>query len=1229
MKALDPLAIPLTGTSLIEASAGTGKTFTIAILFLRLLLEKKLNVEQILVVTFTKAATAELRERIRSRLHAALQAFTLDGEVKDECLAALVQRCDQDEAVSRLRQALACFDEAGIFTIHGFCQRVLTDTAFESNALFENEIITDQSKLLQALAEDFWRQTVYPAPGAWTDYLLTRIKGPDQLRKLFGRYMTGAALPLLVADMPLAPDTDRRFQEIVAAMRREWGVEREAIATLLLENTALNGTKYKKGNIPAWLRQMQDWLDGDSALLFDDFHRFTVASLRAATKKGQVTPDHPFFTLCDQIQQLVNDQALRLSRFKQECIEFGRRELAGRKRKQNLLSYDDLLTDLHQALTGAGGEALRQAIRTRYPAALIDEFQDTDTVQYTIFSTLYAGDQATLFLIGDPKQAIYGFRGADIFAYMAAVRHTRSRYTLATNWRSEAGLIQAVNVLFQNNALPFIFTEIPYWPVTAAPKSPEESPVLTVDNSQEPPLHFWFVSEELAPAGRSGLIKKEWALPAIAAATAGEIVRLLALAAAGRARIGEKPLAAGDIAILVRSHSQAAVMQKALRERDVPSVLSSQESLFATQEAEEVERLLTALVNPGNDALLRGAMVGGILGLSANTMLATVEDPVAWDARLVCCQEDHDLWHGQGFIRMFRRLLIRENIPARLLEQVGGERRLTNILHLAEILEQAELEGKLGQAGLLQWLREQRYNPGQNEERQLRLESDEKRVKIVTIHKSKGLEYGVVFCPFAWDGKLHSGGLLSKETRKSLSDLAVELARADEDGREEACRQLTTITAGLEPLTFHDQQADQRLSLDLGSHRWFAHYEQARLEEQAENLRLLYVAVTRARHRCYLVWGKFTDFASSPLAYLLYQPGIPENLASHSDADMRQGLERLAAKAAGTILVRDMPDPEAARAGADREIDLRLAARDFSGIIRRDWQVSSFTALAAAGASHHELPDRDQQDMALTPSAVAGPATEDIFAFPRGAAPGTLIHRLFELLDFQEQDEAKIGLLVTQVLRQYNTDEHWAATLTNMVRNVLATPMPSPDGPLRLREIAVAQRLTELEFYYPLARITPQGLARQFRTPVGSMPVTAVSFAADASRLQFSPVRGFMKGYIDLIFAHRGRFYLADYKSNHLGANLKDYGQPALTAVMRREQYYLQYHLYGVALHRYLATRLPDYAYDRHFGGVYYLFVRGMRPALGPAGGVFFDRPAESCLVGLSDYLAGLDQEPV
>ncbi len=1238
METLEPLAIPLEGISIIEASAGTGKTFTIAILFLRLLLEKKLNVDQILVVTFTKAATAELRERIRNRLHEALQAFVAEGEVKDELLAVLKERCGRDEGISRLRQALACFDEAAIFTIHGFCQRVLTDGAFESGAMFETELLADQNELLQALAEDFWRQHVYPAPGAWTDYLQTQLKTPDQLRKLLGRYMTGAELELLVADEPLLPDADRCFREIMDVMRRLWSAEQGVISALLLENKALSGTKYKKSTIPVWLGQMEEWLAGESTLLFNTFYKFTTAALRDGVKKGQTAPDHPFFTLCDEVTRLTNYHARRFSSFKKECIDFGRSELARRKRKQNLLSYDDLQAHLHLALLGEGGAILRQSIRSRYPAALIDEFQDTDTVQYTIFSTLYNHEQATLFLIGDPKQAIYGFRGADVFAYMAAVRQAGRRYTLGTNWRSEPGLIQAVNALFQCNSNPFIFSEIPYWPVIPAPLSPEKRPMLTVDNEQEPSLHFWFVPKEQAVASRSGAITKEWALPAIARATANEIVRLLALGVSGRAKIGEHALAVEDIAILVRSHFQASVMQKALQDRGVPSVVSSQESLFRTMEAEEVERLLAAIANPGNESLLKAALVGTILGMSVNTMLATIDDHDAWDGRLILCQDDHDLWHGQGFIRMFRRLLIRENTPARILAQVGGERRLTNILHLAEILEQAELEGKLGQAGLLQWLREQRENPEERDERQLRLESDEKRVKIVTIHKSKGLEYGVVFCPFAWDGRLRSGGKLSATTENTLRELATELAQGDEARRQAAFDQLTEITATLEPLPFHDQGDDQRLSLDLGSQDWLAHYEQARLEEQAENLRLLYVAVTRARHRCYLVWGRFTDLASSPLAYLFHpldnedeaQPlfirlkARQAHLTTLNDDGLRLPLASLMAASGTTMLWRDMPLPDAGQAVPESEAAMQLAARNFTAMLRRDWQVSSFSALAAGGSQHHELPDRDQQDMA--PTTGATPATEDIFTFPRGAAPGTLIHRLFELLDFQEKDETKIADLVSKVLRQYNTDERWTATLVNMVRNVLATPMASADGPLRLIEVTTRQRVNEMEFYYPLARISPQGLARQFRTPSGSMPVSPLSFAEAAGRLQFSPVQGFMKGYIDLIFEHQGRFYLADYKSNHLGFTSHDYGPEALTAVMSREQYYLQYHLYGVALHRYLTTRLPGYSYDRHFGGVYYLFIRGMHPAAGPDGGVFFARPAESSILGLSAYLAGSDQ---
>ena len=1065
MNRFDLLQTPLAGRNLIEASAGTGKTFTIAGVYLRLVLELRLSVSGILVVTFTEAATKELRERIRKRLKEAESAFE-KGESNDPLLESLLRTIpDHPEARRSLASAVRSFDEAAIFTIHGFCQRMLQENPFESGSLCNTELLTDQGSILTEIAQDYWRINCYGSS-------LERIAAANDAR--------------------LSPSS------LLGMARRVCGDPFASVIPCLPEEPC----------------DSDDWLLGLRRGFFD----------------------------------------------------YLAEELPGRKRLRNVRSFDDLLLDLHAALTRPGS-TLPALIRERYQAALIDEFQDTDPTQFAIFDTIFpARHEAPFFLIGDPKQAIYSFRGADIFAYMGAARNTRSRHTLLENWRSEPSLIRGVNALFASHGAPFLFEEIPFSPVEAAPKERE---LLTEDGSGTAPLKLWF-----APRKEAGKpINKGEAWEMLPETVASEISRLLRGGASGKLKIGERGVQPGDIAVLVRANRQAKLMQRALTRRGIPSVLCSAGNLFESDEAAELLTVLSAVSEPGHEALLRGALATDLAGVSGAELARLMGDEADWEQVLEEFRSYHEIWGASGCMAMTLRFMERRQVRGRLLSAPLGERRLTNLLHLVETIHQAQIEGHLGMEGVIAWLACRISEENKREEHEIRLETDEAAVQLVTIHKSKGLEYPIVFLPFCW---------------------------AEYGGKEQSA-------------LFHD--ANGQVILDIGSAKLSEHQALARRESLAESLRLLYVALTRGKHRSYLIWGAFKDAGDCALHYLLH-PGaeVAKGQVTLSDQAMLEDLDRLSAASQGAIEV--LPIPE-----ADHEPYLPVAEhcpgfdfRRFSGTIAKEWRVASFTSLSTHKQYAAELPDRDEGSRGEPADAEAGEPS-GIFAFPKGAKAGIFLHEIFEKLDFSAPSQA-LEPLVAELLASHGFEAKWSSAVCSMVRSVLRAPL-GKEG-LILERIGLERRFTELEFFFPLTRLTSDRL----RTAVARCGGEGfpVDMAGLFSRLSFAPVEGMLRGFMDLVVEQGGRYYILDWKSNHLGNRVADYDLTGMRREMEHSLYPLQYLLYTVALDNYLRLRIPGYDYEKHFGGIFYLFLRGVD---GTGNGVFADRPPRHFIEELSEALLG------
>ena len=1159
------------GITLIEASAGTGKTFAIAGMVVRLVAETGLPLSKILVVTFTEAATQELRDRVRTRLREAVVLLEEGRAGEDPALANLVSAspAQAKEAIWGLKNALLGFDEAAIFTIHGFCQRMLRENAFETGALFDVELLSDAEPLWRETAEDFWRKQFYAAEPEVAS-LVTTLGGELSIGALVALLRKLARHPELKIlgeeDTFTLAECKSRLVRVMADLRREWRASQEAIGAILRGTDALSVNKasgYPLEEIEALLAAMTA-LGGDSApssATLTAMRKLSARELEGKTKKKKVPPSHPFFDLCATLGDLREAFVRLVRREFMLTLEAG---LAEAKQRRNVVTFDDLLTRLYHALKSPEGGELAAAIGARFTAALIDEFQDTDPVQWEIFHRVFGGGKHLLFLIGDPKQAIYGFRGADVFTYMEARLQAGAHYTLGTNWRSDKSLVEAANQLFSRHAETFVFPEISFEAVRADDKRDVGELDLGASGLCPRPLQLACVTAE-----DGGNFAVDDAKSEIVGRMLAEIQCLLD----GGVTRGERPLEPGDIAVLVRTNREGESVRERLVQAGIPAVLRTDRSVLQTKEAEHVLRLLGAILEPQKNGLVKAALASPLFGLDGGDLYALDQNEVAWQGITAKFHQWQETWNRHGFMRMFRSFLTGEQLRARLLGLAEGERMVTNYQHIAESLHTAEYERILTPSTLLRWLREQNECPeGEGERFVIRLEKDDKAVQIVTIHRSKGLEYPVVFCPFNWT-------------------------------------QVVGRVAGKD-IIFHDSSDGNRLTWDMRAQSADENKEAFKLEQLAEAMRLLYVAVTRARNRCYLFWAvtKGSDDAANCALAQAFGCGLGDGPTTALGA-----FERLAAEGQAG-LHRPEPPVGTNRYRMGKSDGSGLGARTFRGGLPPAPLITSFSGLTAR--AHDEAPDRDALSEVETPAQEeAKPEVQPdnqrtIFNFPKGARAGNFFHGILETIDFTQPDQVEAE--VARELATYHFEPEYGPIVAATLRALLRHPL---GGAFSLGDIGWKDRLVETPLYFPIRPVTPAELAHVFQK--SDLPP---KFAQGLGRLGFYPVDGYMTGFIDLIVRHEGRYYLIDWKSNWLGARATDYQGPAMERAMAESYYYLQYHLYTVALHLHLGAVLPDYEYDRHFGGVFYIFLRGLDRG-DPTSGVFHDRPPRALIETLQDVL--------
>jgi exodeoxyribonuclease V beta subunit len=1200
---LDALRLPLWGSRLIEASAGTGKTYTIAALYLRLVLghgpedgafHRPLLPSEILVMTFTRAATRELSDRIRARLIEAARCFRGEAEPKDgdrlltDLLAAYPEGAERTRAAWRLACAAEAMDDAAVHTIDAWCQRMLREHAFDSRNLFDEELLADERKLQDEAVRDYWRQHVYALDHAALDAVLQLWPDVAALQSdvaaLVPRLGAGDAAPpplSVLCERVLAEQAQqlRRLKEgwseRVQALR-EWFTEQQNRKVCLLDRRKLQPRFYEP-----WLDALAAWAQTpgqvDPGLPDSGWRRFSVEGMGEAVKPGLELPDH--FEAIEQLAQALAalpDLKTQLRQHAAQCIA---RRLAELKAQAGAYGFKDLLERLDVALHDeAAGPRLCERILAQYPVALVDEFQDTSPLQYRIFDRLYrtadnARDSA-LLLIGDPKQSIYAFRGADIHSYLGARRATTGRhYVLGTNHRSTQALVRAVNQLFQQaearaeGAGAFLFRSGQDDPLPFQAVDAKGRPERFVCSAGEVPALAWCVDAVLDNA--------EGHRRRAAERCAERIAALLNDAQAGFEAPGQPllRLRPADIAVLVRTGTEAEWVRRELRRRDIASVyLSDKDSVFAGAEARDLLRWLRAVAAPLDMRLARAAYATALIGLTLPELARLAADDEAWERRLELLRELRAVWERQGVLTMLRQTLHRLALPARWLAAAEGERRLTNVLHLAELLQSASAQLD-GEQALVRWFTEQIANEdaAEGDERIVRLESDADLVKVVTIHKSKGLEYPLVFLPFPCDFRA-----VEKKGRSFIEVAA-------EDGSRQ--------------LAFN-------LSPEL--------LEQADRDRLREDLRLLYVALTRARHALWvgvaaLRKGQVKSCMThrSALGQLvgggeaIHESALLERLtAACGEGGCFEVLEAPPACGLTPLLPRD--DAPALQPGAE------YAAR-----FERDWTIGSFSKLvkhlpALPLERLEEAPVRESDEFQPGPLPQAPSAGEAWHRFPRGSFAGNFLHDQLEWLaaeDFALRDNEPLR----ESLRRRCERQGWS----NRADEVLEWLSRAVDVELPGLGVALSGLqgcLPEMEFWLP-----SEGLQA---AQVDALCMKHLLPGRERPALPQRRLHGMLMGFADLVFEHEGRYWVLDYKSNALGATDAAYTQSAMEGAMAEHRYDVQAALYLLALHRQLRSRLGD-GYDpaEHLGGAVYFFLRGIA------------HPQRGCLVVEADIelLEGLD----
>ena len=1195
-KELNVPDIPLHGRHLIEASAGTGKTYNITRLYLRLLLEKQLNVKEILVMTFTKAATEEIKGRVARTLREAVtlwEAAINNGGVlpenTDPVFVHLYHCCDPIQSLANLKAAQLELTDASVFTIHGFCQHVIGQLAFSSGFAMTLNLSSDTSDLYLQAAEDWIRKISHGE----SDFLLLAEQGwhvPDTLLSEFSASVKSTLTPVLLDEKSIeqAFIANLHANELTEPTNFEHHLDNIINNEQLIYKELISKPAHKATR-PAELDGLKKWLSNKEYVpLSPEAAAFLDGRRYGRNKSGVKEVLAPIKVFADAIKSACADKQQSLDkvpvfRLVYDAIEFIKESVAEQKSQLGVIDFDDLIRMLADEVVKPGNRLVSE-LRKSFPVALIDEFQDTDAKQYAIVDAVYpkASKEYALFMIGDPKQAIYRFRGGDIFTYLNAGKQADYRWIMKTNWRSVESVVRAYNRLFygapvreasegEGSTDVFGFG-IRYTPVKHT--SSAEAAKYPLVDPLESRNAMNYVSMNLEQKSDANTLRR-----GLAQWIGQEIYRLF-----DQVTFDDnppRPVKPSDIAILVKNRTEASVIKYVLQQQGLSCVyLSDRSNLFATPEAKDVLRLLNGIWHNNDASKVAASFASPLWGYAPQALVNLLyhEDDELWDSAYDEVTSLRDMWLQKGCMSVLLYLMKEKYTP------YGRdiERALTNYQHLAEVLEKASANYP-GAEQLLDWLHKQIHHPQSDEEMTLRLESDNQLIRLITQHGSKGLEYPIVFIPFATSYRD------SAKNGKSYSQI----------------------------LTYYNEDK-QDLQLQLGPTKYAI--QRVREEGDAEDMRLTYVAVTRAAHRCYMGIIPLEGNEKSALAKAL-------NVDSDQGRDWQTVLNAIASEDEAFSSHISADNVALNYTNYQETTDKApLEVFEFTGSANENWRLYSFSAISRltahsstnSQALYQGIPiiqtERDEE-IALA-ETITEPRVMDAregevipahsgqirFTLEKGASAGNLLHDLLEVNDFTAPLWEETG---SELVARFGLDASAVPKLYEWLDEVLMTPL-HPNMSLRLAEVSFQNTLREAEFYFPM-NATRWGALQQVVTRHRKLVADSLGGSVEPLPvLAVSELEGMMHGFIDLIFEHDGKYYVADYKSTWLGDDIASYVPQALFANNQQHLYDLQYLIYCLALDRYLANTLDNYAPETHFGGVYYLYLRGMHPHNDRGEGVFF-----------------------
>ncbi len=1234
------------GVVLLEASAGTGKTFALAHLVLRLLAEKRLRLREVLVVTYTNAAAAELRDRIGRRLQEALtglqppEGWTVPDPVLAEWLARQPDDPgDRGTVQGLLLLALEELDAADITTIHGFCQRTLRRHAMEAARPPELTLETDAADLVRQVAHDYWQQQVLALPLHLVEGLAAAIDLGDLERLLLlldGD--PGLALDPLPAGLglewPLADQLETLWEAHWARFRQAWSAGGRDLEQAFRAAAAQWRAAGASATTPYAVKPRSDRSELVDAWLAEQPEGGSYGDLMVQKELGTYFHPEPFCRVARKAEGPEREIRLpghglleavaALREGPAEAVllhgcHWGRAELARRRARSGSIGFAQLLEGLDPGPDATAPTPLLRAVGQRYKAALIDEFQDTDPVQWRILKLAFTGDAHLLVMVGDPKQAIYRFRGGDLDTYRLARRSAARVLELQENRRSTPALIGSLNGLMTPSGLPRSGLPVPAVLARSRRSGPDAMAAVRL---------LWLGGDRGAGDSLPSRGALEDRLPALVADAVLELLEQAPALAVGNGR-PPSPLRASDIALLVHNHRQAEDLRGALERRHIASRLVSKADVFASPAATALQRLFDALADPADPGRLRLLAASPLLGWSARRIAEAA--PAEWSELAGRLQAlARDLPH-QGPLGVLSRLVDGEGL-ARL--SVSG-RLLADLQQVAELLQERLHVEQLPLVAAADWLRRLRLDQTRAsgtipESHQAHSDKADEAVTVITVHRSKGLEFPVVICPYLWQaaGTPPAGGH------------RVGLRWHPPGG------------------------AGARLDLHLRpawGQGWQA-LRQHRDAERAERERLAYVAVTRAQHLLLLAWGPAKGHQANPLfPWLFPEEPLPDPeddgpISGRSDGDWQARLlAEIERRALGLELHQVAAEPAAPRtlAAAPAAVEALRCGPVPRHTLDTSWGRSSYTGWTrtAHGAVVSEAAldeGRDTSDPSPDGEIPEGgdaalwPELGPLAGFARGAGAGDCLHRMLEQLDYRVPTDTPASReLVERELRRAGLETEDLEPLLRGLEQMRLTPFGGGLGTLRVADLGPERRLNELSFDLTLGFARASALAAAFADHPGG--AFGAAYAASVGNLPVAS-RGFLTGSIDLVFTAtdadgQERWWVADWKSNWLGrrdgegrplaCGPRHYGREAMAALMAQSHYPLQAHLYLVALHRYLAWRLPGYDPERHLGGYAYVFLRGAPGETGaqaPGGavpGMFVERPPLGRLLALDGALGG------